>query len=278
MSARKDLKAERYWIYQAEVKGTYMPRNILKLNDFELKAIREERKSTIFMATLKVYEEDINIVSIIADEKFAEIFNVLSLVTGGRYEYIITSGKAFPRFEEKGKPSTILHMVSQLPFSQIIEDEKTRKVSKEAMQLLSLSQIDDQVFQKAFEYFIIGTKISKWHKESFLNFFKAIELISDHFKEKLENDFKEKIQDLTRTEIKKISTAKRRIMKACEILNVENIEETEIKEIVKKRPDAAHPRTDKRFGRKDVELCKKIAREFILKYLKYSSARTPEKS
>ena len=248
-----------------------MPENILRINDFELKAIEDESKGTKFIATLKVNEEDIYIADKIANEKFAEIFNVLSLVTGGRYEYTIEHGRAFPSFEEKGKPSSIMHLRFQLPFSTIMNDETTKLISKQAIHFLPLSLTDDKVFQNAFEYFLIGTKISKWPKESFLNFFKAIELISDHFKENLENDFKEKIQDLTRKEIKEISTTKRRIIKAQEILNVENIEESEIKEIVRKRPQAAHPRIDKIFVRKDVELCKKILREFLFKYLKYIS-------
>lgn len=271
MTARKDVKTERYWMYQAEVRGSYMPGNILKIDDFELKSIGDKNKGTIFIATLKIKVEDIDISARIADEKFAEIFNVLSLVTGGSYEYNIKSGEVFPRFEEKGKPSSRLHIAHRLPFSVIMDDEMTKMISKQAIKFFPLCLTDDKVFQKAFEYFLIGTKISKWPKESFLNFFKAIELISDHFREKLENDIKEKIQDLTRAEIKQISTTKRRIIKAREILNVENIKKSEIKEIVKKRPQAAHPRIDTMFVRKDVELCKKIAREFLFKYLKYIS-------
>jgi hypothetical protein len=54
---------------------------------------------------------------------------------------------------------------------------------------------------------------------------------------------------------------------------VENIEKKEIGKIVKIRNDfdVAHSKLDMVFEREYVELCKKIAREVLLKYLKYKS-------
>ncbi len=274
----EDLKSEIYWIYEAEVKGSFMPENILKINDFEIKAIKNKSGYLIppyFLATLKIEEEDIDISQRIAEDKFAEIFGALSLVTGGNYEFNIKEGIPFSSFDGKEISGRNIIITIRAPMGRLLSDKVAIQLSEKIMKFLPLFHIEDAVFQNSYKYYLTGIMVSKWPIESFLNFFKAIELISAHFLDDLKNDFKEKIPDLTNTEINELcKTTKRRMIKTREILNVENIKESEIKEIVDKRPDAAHARTYQRIERVDVNLCKKIAREFIFKYLKLASMRS----
>ena len=150
-----------------------------------------------------------------------------------------------------------------------MDDETREKMGQEREDIFSLSQNLDQLSKKALAYFIIGMRLNKWPVESFLNFFKSIELISSRFTSNFDKNLKEKIPDLTDREIRSLRTRKRLIKQACLEVGLNDVDKT-IDEFVQVRnsQDVAHPTKDTPFKDEYVQPCKDLARELIIAYLR----------
>lgn len=188
-------------------------------------------------------------------------------VTGRRFDYEVKSGsEIIPNGTIIGPKSVYL----TIPFRRKLESEKIKQIKTETQRILQLIQKKDLYSKKAIDYFVIGTKLNKWPRESFLNFFKAIELISDRFQHELKQWFKEKIPDLSDDELKHLSTTKRKIKTACEILNIKVVDKT-VNKIVNIRHsfDVAHPKIETAFKDEFVDLCMELTRKMIIAYMNY---------
>ena len=110
--------------------------------------------------------------------------------------------------------------------------------------------------------------MKQWPSEAFLNFFKVIELISDTFRSELKNKLLARISDLTPEEISALSTTKRGIINACDILDVD-YDLSDVKTLVDVRNsfDVAHPSREPKFDNKFLYPCREIARELLIRYL-----------
>ena len=264
----------RSWIFKADVRGHYLPEDSLVIDGFELKSVVDEEKGTIWIATLKIEAKDLDDAIRQAKLRYEEIFDALTLSTGGAFEYELAGANEITSGSQVEKLHGAAFLHTRLPFAETRGSDQIERVCEETQEILGLLPEADQYAKKAVEYFIIGTKLPRWIREAFLNFFKTIELVSDRFLSDLEAELKRKIPDLERNEIKKLATRKRMILNACRILGIENVDEN-VKRLVKVRNsfDVAHATVGVAFRDEDLRPCRELARELILRYMrKYSSS------
>ena len=93
-------------------------------------------------------------------------------------------------------------------------------------------------------------------------------MISNKFVPEFEKRIREKIPDLEPKEIKRLSTSRRKILNACEILGIEKIS-GKIETIVKARNryDIAHATVKSTFKKEYTDACRELARDLIVNYL-----------
>ena len=235
-----------------------MPENSLIIDDFELKSVENEEKGTKFIASLPIQAKDLDSATMLAKEKFEKLFNALTLSTGGGYDYELTKGTEITPRDQIEKGHHIGFISTALPFSKILDLKKTEQVSHQTKEILRLLQKTDTFSKKAMDYFIIGTNLSRWPNEAFLNFFKVIELISDKFF----SEFKR-------------GTRKEKILNACSILGMEGVNEKVMKIVdIRNSFDVAHPTLNISFKKDYVEPCRGLAREIIIRYLRIQKQYT----
>jgi hypothetical protein len=265
--SNRDMVSRRTWIFEADVHGYYIPEKPLVINDFELKTIEDEEKGTRYIGLLTVRAIDSESAEKLAREKFERIFKALTLFTGRDFEFEIKSGSEMT-YDKRGEREHMGFITITFPFVEVLKSEMIYQTYLGTQEILKLIQKSDSRSEKAIEYFMIGTKLSRWPREAFLPFFKAIELISEKFIPEFENRIKEKIPDLEPEEIKRLATSSRKILNACEILGIEKANE-KIKRIVttRNRHDIAHATLKKTFKKEDVDACRELARKLIVNYL-----------
>jgi len=133
--------------------------------------------------------------------------------------------------------------------------------------------------ERAINYFMKGCYLeTKWQPESFLNFYKVVELIAHTFvrsfnqtlKNQLENTL---LEDLDDNEKKRLVTSKRLIQHMCKQLKVTS-NSNEISQIVKLRSEfSAHATLEEvnvsleRFNK-----CKSLAGRTLIRYIEYLSS------
>lgn len=263
MSRRNIL---RIWKYRAKIINS----NILLeenkiIGDFEL----IPHEDTVNLVYLKVNAENIGEVSKIAKVKYEDFFDSLMLSTGNAIDYEILGADEITPDREKKESFERVSARLFVTGKVIVDDETREKMWQEREDIFSLSQNLDQLSKKALAYFIIGMRLKKWPVESFLNFFKSIELISNTFTSNFNKNLKEKIPDLTDREIRILGTRRRLIKQACLGVGLNDVEKT-IDEIVKVRnsQDVAHPRADTPFKDEYVQPCKDLARDLFIAYLR----------
>ena len=258
----------RTWIFEADVRGYYIPKKPLVIDNFELKTIEDDKKGTKYLALLTVEAKDLRSAEKLAEETFARIFKALILFTGRGFEYEIKEGTE-TTFGKQGKREHITFRTITFPFVKELKSEMTDKTRIGTQELLELLQKSDLVSDKAIEYFLLGTNLRKWPKEAFLPFFKVLELISNKFLPEFTKKIREKIPDLSDEEIKRLASNKRKIINACEILNIPK-DDKKIKKIVnvRNRHDIAHATLDATFDKETIESCRQLARDFIVGYMK----------
>ena len=155
-----------------------------------------------------------------------------------------------------------------------ISKEKIEEIGKsvELLDKLPNQERSTKRVDKAINYFLRGCYLeTQWRSESFLNFYKAIELISHDFRENfgqiLINQLKDTLlKDLTEEEIQELLTPKRLIQFACEQLGISDV--CDISKIVTLRNQfGAHARLEEvTVSPDDFNNCKILAGKTILRY------------
>lgn len=266
MTNSRDLSSKRTWVFKADVRGHYIPEKPLVINGFELKAIEDKEKGMRYIALLTV-EGSYYDAETIAREKFERIFNALTLSTGKFFDFELVDAEEITPKGQKKKIYERFYPINH-PYVEILKSEEIEQICELTKEILQFLDKTDKLSTKAIEYFIIGTKLHKWSREAFLPFFKAIELISNNFSSEFEKRIREKIPDLTLKEINRLATLRRKILNACEILGIENINE-KVEMIVKarNRSDIAHATLKKEFEKEYTDACRELAVELIVNYL-----------
>jgi len=268
MSDNNDMASKRTWIFEADVHGYYIPEKPLTIDNFELKVVTDEEENSRYIALLTIQAQDLGSAERLAQEAFDRIFTALILCTGRGFQYKIKEGNEIT-FGRQGKREHKGYMTMTFPFVEELKSEMIDKTCVGTKEILGLLQKCDSVSNKAIEYFMIGTKLSRWPREAFLLFFKVVELISDNFLPEYKKRIREKVPDLTEKEIRRLATNRRKILNACEILDIK-VDNERIGKIVnvRNRFDIAHATLETAFDEEYLDSCRELARELIVNYMR----------
>lgn len=209
--------------------------------------------------------------------RIKQVLNVFMLHTGVTYDIDgifvnqISGKKPF-----MSTSTLTIRRINYLPISK----EKMEEIERTVLLLDKLQPREHttEKVDKAINYFLQGCHLeSQWHAESFLNFYKVIELISndfrDDFSRTVSTQLKESLlKELTKKEMEVLLTPKRLIQFTCGKLRMENA--YDVSKIIELRNKfGAHA------GLKEVVVsseefnsCKFLAQEIIMKYINHIQA------
>jgi hypothetical protein len=156
-----------------------------------------------------------------------------------------------------------------------INNEKISEVEKS---IEILDKLADErvsiVIERAINYFLRGCYLeTKWRSESFLNFYKVIELVAQEFRRSFNQTIANQLKDtvigeLTKEELKRLPTPKRLIKFMCKQLDITS--EEDISRITKLRPKfSAHAMIKEVVvSSEEFNSCKVLAGRTIINYIK----------
>lgn len=228
--------------------------------------------------------EDENEAKNIAIKKLESVINSIRFILDQNIDYQL---KSIIQLKNDGSKNQGLNLLpSKITVVKGFPKSKVDNIEQ-------LSNITDSANKKkkvAFKYYLRGLSIDGWNNEVFLNYYKAIELISaPYFKEgerekekenrqkreKLINELKYHLNNDNSDEydeiIKKIYklgfvASERKIKLAIKNLNL-SIKDYNIKNIVKIRNEiASHASSKSYIKTKDVEECQQLSKNLILSY------------
>lgn len=206
-----------------------------------------------------------------------QVLSIFAVYTGitysvsGIHVYQISGKKPFIH----SSPMTLARRV-YLPIGK----DKIEEIGKlvELLDRLPTEDRSTKIVDRAINYFLRGCYLeTQWREESFLNFYKVIELISHGFREKfgqtVANQLKGTLfRDLIKEEMQELLTPKRLIQFACEQLGI--IDACDISRIVTLRSQfSAHARLEEAIvSSEEFNNCKILAGKTIMKYINYIKA------
>lgn len=207
----------------------------------------------------------------------SRILSIFTLYTGMPYHILHINGELISNKEPHLKfDSRRLEVVHYAPFDKNKIEEIRKAVG--VIERLPYGEHSTEVAFRAVNYFERGCYLEKkWRSESFLNFYKVVELISydfrKHFDREVSNLLKNTLLgDFTKEDLKEMRTSKRLIQVTCEQLG---ITECAISEIVKLRSRfIAHARLEElNVTKKEFSNCKELAEKLIISYVNYVSPK-----
>lgn len=206
------------------------------------------------------------------ERRLSQVLSVFTIHTGVSYTH---SGIAVDQIS--GKQPFLHHLftgftrLTYLP----INNEKILEVKKSIEILDKLTDERAAILtERAINYFMRGCYLqtTPWRSESFLNFYKVIELIAQDFRERfnqtLENQLKDTLlRSLTRDERKHLQTTKRLMRFMCQQLGITN--GYEISEIVNLRHEfSAHATLQEvTVSLEEFNNCKILAEKSLIRYI-----------
>jgi len=138
---------------------------------------------------------------------------------------------------------------------------------KNAVTIFELLEKADPYALRAIDYFEKGLTLIRWNEDAFLNFFKAVELISNKY-------FKQANPDEIRrifSKSKKKLTTKDKVLFMCQKLNIPSKWSSKVELLVdiRNKQDVAHAKLRSgQIDEADVHDCRGVARLAIINYLK----------
>jgi len=256
----------RSWIFEGEIRGDF-PKEPIEIGGCKLEVVESEEVGSRYVGSTRIEAESLEQADKIAEERFKGVFKALSIAVGRRFEFEILSAKEVTPQRLREKKIDVIYRTTIFPFGKPFEPN----VLDEAKEILHLLQKPDEYSKKALDYFTRGLTMRRWPSEAYLNFFKAIELISDKFIPELKKKLKGKIKDLEDSEFKRLATRKRRIENVLEIFNLNRQLKKDVRKLVKIRNefDVAHALIEEiKLNNKDVDSCMTMAKQIIISYLK----------
>lgn len=158
----------------------------------------------------------------------------------------------------------------------LVDNKKVREIEETLTILDKLSNEEQstKIVTKAINYFLRGCYLeTKWRSESFLNFYKIIELIAqkgfrESFNQVIKNQLKSTLfKDLNKGEIKQLRTSRRLIQFMCLQLGISS--NNDISQIVKLRPKfSAHATLQEvDISLEEFNKCKALAGKTLINYI-----------
>lgn len=267
----------RSWIFKCEGRGFYFLKEPIEIGDCKFEVAESEKGAKRYVGSTRIEAESIEQAIKIAKERFKRVIKALSIAVGERFEFEpLSCDEVTPQMPEDEK----MHVSWGRPklFKITIRQRFEPNMLDEAREIFPLLQKSDEYSKRALNYFTRGLTmrtIGYRSPEAYLNFFKAIELISDNFIPELKEKLKGRIEDLEDSEFKEIfgiyATRKRRIENVLEILDLNKLLKKDVGKLVKLRNefDVAHASIEEiKLDVKDVDSCMTMAKQIIVSYLK----------
>ena len=221
--------------------------------------------------------------------KFEDVSSFLAFETDSKFKLIITDVIQIVSKGERGYGESDILGIMSIP--RIITNQDIENINK----LIKMNSELDKITKAALKYYERGIKIQEWNTESFINYFKVIELLSNKYldkaKQEQEEENREKLdQNISKiiAEIKSgqydrkiiIKSAKeiynigkvglrRRIELAAIDLGVEGFTEEDIKKLVRTRNEvSAHANSQSELiGDEELKMCKSFAKKILHGYI-----------
>lgn len=221
--------------------------------------------------------------------KFEDVSSFLAFETDSKFKLIITDVIQIVSKGERGYGESDILGIMSIP--RMITNQDIENINK----LIKMNSELDKITKAALKYYERGIKIQEWNTESFINYFKVIELISNKYldkaKQEQEEENREKLdQNISKiiAEIKSgqydrkiiIKSAKeiynigkvglrRRIELAAIDLGVEEFTEEDIKKLVRTRNEvSAHANSQSELiGDEELKMCKSFAKKILHGYI-----------
>lgn len=210
------------------------------------------------------------------ERKLNQVLSVFTVYTGVSYTY-----SSIGVDQISGKQPFFHHLftgITRLTYLPI-NNEKIAEVEKSTEILDKLA--DERVsivIERAINYFLRGCYLeTRWRSESFLNFYKVIELVAQEFQasfnQTVANQLKDTLFDgLTKEELKRLRTRKRLIKFMCKQLDIASEEDTISRIITLRSKFSAHAvLEDIVVSSEEFNSCKVLARRTIINYIKQQS-------
>lgn len=249
-----------------KAEGSVNTRGILYQKSFELGNCTIFQKNDRMRINVKVQEKDE--VELEGIEKLASIeaqktCSILSLVTGRYFAF-----EDFDHIIETTPSAKKIPMMQRVLVSgKLGIPELKPPLQKEAIHIFKLLRNADQHVLKAIDYFEKGLTLSKWNEDAFLNFFKAIELISKKYSKEADPNEIHQFFDKSKRRL----TTKDKMLFMCRKLNISSQWSSKVNVLVDKRnkQDVAHAKLSTgQISTTDVDDCKAVAKLAIVYYLK----------
>lgn len=231
----------------------------------------DDKRSQYFLCT-KVSAHSAEEARRKGERRLNQVLSVFAIHTGVSYTY---SGIGVDQIS--GEQPFIYHLftgITRLTYLPI-DNEKISEVEKS---IEILDKLPDErasiVIERAINYFLRGCYLkTKWRSESFLNFFKVIEIVAQEFRGSFNQTIASQLKDtliggITEDELKRLLTPKRLIKFMCRQLGIASKED--IARIIKLRSKfSAHAVLDEVVvSPEEFNSCKGLAGRTLINYIK----------
>ncbi len=206
--------------------------------------------------------------------RLERILSIITLQTG--VSYPVRSVHMVQISGEKPFVVTVSLDLERITFLHL-KKEKIEEIKKTIKLLDNLpsEERSTAIIDKGINYFLRGCFLEcEWRSESFLNFYKAIELITNEFRKEFDVEIKNQLNDtilcnITDEEVRALRTPKRQIQFSCEQIGI--TPSCNISKIVTLRNEfSAHARLKEvEVSSEDKNDCKSLAAMMILWYVNY---------
>ena len=213
--------------------------------------------------------------------KLGQMLRIITLFTGKPYSILYINSNQISDKQTSQIFSSAILEAKVIARHSLFNKDKIEEIRKTAnvIEKLPNEEHSTKVAIRALSYFERGCYLETiWRSESFLNFFKGIELISKDFEKLFDTEVNNQLKntllrELTKEDLKAMRTLKRVIQFTCEQLG---ITDCNVSEIVNLRSEfSAHARlkevtvTKEKFSN-----CKKLAEKLIISYLNHISPKS----
>jgi hypothetical protein len=268
----KEMSGENQYVVRAFVDVLQEIEVGTKIGDYEFGFAKFEKQH--FLQTV-VVARNMTEATWKSHAKFGQMLRIFTLFTGKPCNILYINGKQISDKQTTQSFSSTILVPKVVAHKSPFDEEKIEEIRKTANAIENLPKgRSAMVAIRALSYFERGCYLErKWRSESFLNFFKGVELISYDFQKLFDTEVNNQLgntllRKLTKEELEAMRTLKRVIQFTCEQLG---ISDCNVSEIVNLRSEfSAHARLKEvNVTQKEFNNCKELAGKLIISYVDY---------
>lgn len=257
-------------------------------NEFFIDEVRFYHEDKVNYASLQIQSLEMNGAENLGEDKLKAAIKTIEFIINQRINYEIIDIKQI-NSENNNLLTGASYLKSSLVIRRPFPDEKLSDIKK----IFEKTKEMNKVCRTAYESYLKGLEVGEWYNEAFLNFYKAIEAIAATYLDKGKKEKELKVQsDLNSliaklkknveassqnvnkiksicTEIHKLGfiETKMKMHLALEDLGLVNYKEDLDKIVDYRNEFVAHGSSSKIVEISELEKCKEISKEMILKYI-----------